>query len=114
MEVRGQGTTNTILLQDARKPDWCAQNGNPACTASAFPLKVLITPKPEGSFTRQKTIVQTLDKEPCGKKRWRRFSCIRGVLKVLYSYKEFNFRLSQSHEEKMPALTSDTAGQGLP
>ena len=39
MEVRGQGTTNTILLQDVRKPDWCAQNGNPACAASSFPTK---------------------------------------------------------------------------
>ena len=76
----------------------------------AFPLKALTTPKPEGSVSRRKTIVQTPDKGPCGKKRWRRFSCIRGVLKVL-SYKEFNFRLSQSREEKMAALTSDTAGQ---
>ena len=79
----------------------------------AFPLKALITLKPEGSVSRRKTIMQTLDKGPCGKKRWSRFSCIRGVLTVL-SYKEFNFRLSQSHEEKMPALTSDTARQGLP
>ena len=39
MEVRGQGTTNTILLQDARKPDWCAQNGNPACAGSSFPTE---------------------------------------------------------------------------
>lgn len=81
MEVRGQGTTNTILLQDARKPDWCAQNGNPACTASAFPLKAFITPKPEGSFSRQKTIVQTLDKEPCGKKKVEEVQLYKGGTK---------------------------------
>lgn len=111
MEVRDRGTTNTILLQDARNLTGVPKMVTQPAQHQAFPLKALTTPKPEGSVSRRKTIVQTLDKGPCGKKRWRRFSCIRGVLKVL-SCKEFNFRLSQSHEEKMPALTSDTAGQG--
>lgn len=53
----------------------------------AFPLKALITLKPEGSVSRRKTIIQTLDKGPCGKIRRRGFSCIRVVLTMLSNIK---------------------------
>ena len=53
----------------------------------AFPVKALITLKSEGSVRRRKTIVQTLDKGPCGKKKWRGFSCIRVVLTMLSNIK---------------------------
>lgn len=67
MEVRGQGTTTTILLQDARNLTGVPKMVTQPAQHEAFPVKALITLKSEGSVRRRKTIYKPWTRDPVEK-----------------------------------------------